>query len=842
MNTLKRFLPDVAAVLFFVAVAFVYFFQPVTEGLVLSGHDHTGGVGAGVEMQKYRERTGERTRWTNTLFSGMPTYQMAPSYDSTDLLAKVENVYQLGLPNVMMYVFILLLGFYILLRAFDFRAWMAVLGAVLWAFSSYFFIIIGAGHIWKLMVLAFIPPTVAGMALCYRGHYLRGALVTAFFTALQIFSNHVQMTYYFLPVLFLMALAWLLEAIRKGQTVRWFKATGVVVAASLLGVAINLSNLYHTYEYSKESMRGRSELTRKTAKDPANQTGSGLDRDYITAWSYGIGETWTLLVPNTKGGASQLVLGANEQARKKARPEYSFVTNQIGQYWGEQPGTSGPVYVGAFVLMLFVLGLFIVRGPMKWCLLAATILSVLLSWGHNFMWFTDLFIDYVPMYNKFRTVASILVVAEFTIPLLAMLALKRIVDEPDVLKQNLKFVYISFALTGGMALLFALMPDIFFGTYISQSEIAMLRNAGAQSPELSSMLPGIMANIEAMRRTIFVADAWRSCGIVTVGLLLLLAYNIKKISAHWMVGGILILCLADMWQVNKRYLNDSMFVTPRKQAQAFEPSPIDQYILQDPETYYRVLNLASNTFNENNTSYYHKSVGGYHPAKLRRYQDVIDEHIQPERTAFMSAVRHTNGDLEQVNGDSLFPVLDMLNVKYVILPLQDGSALPVENPHANGNGWFVNELIYVADADEEITALHDVNPSVTAVADKRFANILGEAASVPVQDSLSQVTLTAYDANALAYEVQSSQGGVVVFSEIYYPGWQATVDGTPVEIARADYILRAIRVEPGRHKVEFRFDPHSLHVTETIAYAALILLLLLFLGTGYSVYKNRQKA
>ncbi|MDE7377714.1 MAG: YfhO family protein [Paraprevotella sp.] len=841
MNTLKRFLPDAAAVLFFVAVAFVYFFQPVTEGLVLSGHDHTGGVGAGVEMQKYRERTGERTRWTNTLFSGMPTYQMAPSYDSTDLLAKVENVYQLGLPNVMMYVFILLLGFYILLRAFDFRAWMAVLGAVLWAFSSYFFIIIGAGHIWKLMVLAFIPPTVAGMALCYRGHYLRGALVTAFFMALQIFSNHVQMTYYFLPVMFLMSLAWLIEAVRKRQAARWFKATGVIVAASLLGVTINLSNLYHTYEYSKESMRGRSELTRNTVKDPANQTESGLDRDYITAWSYGIGETWTLLVPNTKGGASQLVLGANEQARKKAKPEYSFVANQIGQYWGEQPGTSGPVYVGAFVLMLFVLGIFIVRGPMKWCLLAATILSVLLSWGHNFMWFTDLFIDYVPMYNKFRTVASVLVVAEFTIPLLAMLALKRIVDEPDVLKRNLKYVYISFGLTGGMALLFALMPDVFFGTYISQSEIAMLRNAGTQSPELSSMLPGIMANIEDMRRAIFVADAWRSCGIVTAGLFLLLAYNIKKLSAHWMVGGILILCLADMWQVNKRYLNDGMFVTPRRQAQAFEPSPIDQYILQDPETYYRVLNLASNTFNENNTSYYHKSVGGYHPAKLRRYQEVIDEHIQPERTAFMSAVRQTNGELEKVNGDSLFPVLDMLNVKYVILPLQDGSALPVENPHANGNGWFVDELKYAADADEEITALHNMNPAVTAIADKRFADILGEAASVPAQDSLSQVTLTAYDANALTYEVQSSRGGVIVFSEIYYPGWQATVDGTPVEIARADYILRAIRVEPGRHKVEFRFDPHSLHVTETIAYVALTLLLLLFLATGYSVYKNRQK-
>ena len=838
MNTLKRFLPDAAAVILFVAIAFVYFFHPVTEGLVLSGHDHTGGVGAGVEMQQYRERTGERTRWTNTLFSGMPTYQMAPSYDSTDLLAKAEAVYRLWLPDVMMYVFILLLGFYILLRAFDFRAWMAALGAVVWAFSSYFFIIIGAGHIWKLMVLAFIPPTIAGMVLCYRGRLLPGALVTAFFMALQIFSNHVQMTYYFLPVMFLMSLAWFIKAVQTKTIKQWVRATAVFAAAAVLGVCVNLSNLYHTYEYSKESMRGRSELTHKAVKDAANQTGSGLDRDYITAWSYGIGETWTLLVPNTKGGASQLALGANEQARKAGKTEYAFVANQLGQYWGEQPGTSGPVYVGAFVLMLFVLGLFIVRGPMKWCLLAATVLSVLLSWGHNFMWLTDLFIDYVPMYNKFRTVASILVVAEFTIPLLAMLALKKVVDEPEVLKQNLRAVYVSFGLTGGMALLFALLPDVFFGTYVSQQELAMLHNASAQNPELGAMMPAIIENIENMRRAIFTADAWRSCGIVTAGLLLLLAYNVRRLSARWMVGGILVLCLADMWQVNKRYLNDGLFVTPRKQAQAFEPTPTDEYILQDSALYYRVLNLASNTFNESNTSYLHKSVGGYHPAKLRRYQELIEEHIHPECNAFMNAVVETGAQLDSVDGNKLFPVLDMLNVKYVILPLQGGDTAPVPNPHANGNGWFVKRLRYVADADEEILALHEVNPAAEAVVGRRFSAVLGEAGTLPT-DSLARVELTKYDANALTYEVSSSKGGVVIFSEIYYPGWTATVDGQPTEIARADYVLRAIRVAPGRHTVEFRFDPHSLHVTETVAYIALALLALLAVAVAVRAFRKR---
>lgn len=836
----KKCLPDALAVVFFIVIAFAYFINPVTEGLVLSGHDHTGGIGAGVEMNEYYQRTGERTRWTNSLFSGMPTYQLSPSYSSTDMLSKIEGVYELGLPDVVMYVYILLLGFYILLRAFNFKVWMAVLGAVIWAFSSYFFIIIGAGHIWKVLTLAFIPPTIAGLVLCYRGKYLWGAVVTAFFVALQILSNHVQMSYYFLPVMLFLSLAYLIDAYQKKKMMKWVRATGVLIGAGLLGVCMNISNLYHTYEYSKESMRGKSELTQKSSKDPANQTNSGLERDYITQWSYGIGETWTLLVPNAKGGASH-PLTHNEVAMEKANSQYLPIYQALGQYWGEQPGTSGPVYVGAFVLMLFVLGLFIVSGPLKWGLLTATILSILLSWGKNFMGLTDFFLDYVPMYDKFRTVASILVVAEFTIPLLAMLALKKIVDDPQVLKKKLHFVYISFGLTGGFALLFALMPDVFFGEYISSSETSMLQQAVGAGYIPQDMFASILDNLSDMRRAVFVHDAWRSFAIIAVGVVLLLLYNIKKINNKVMIMSLIVICLVDMWQVNKRYMNDTMFVAPSNQVQSFAKTPVDEYILQDPNKSYRVLNLTASTFNENNTSYYHKSIGGYHAAKLRRYQEMIGEHIQPEMMALSRALSEYGGRMELINGDSIFPVLNMLNAKYLILPQQNGQAFPLQNPYVNGNGWFVKTVKYVKTADEEIQALHKVNPKDAVVVNEEFRAQLGDAAELQYKDSLSTVKLTAYDANALSYEVNSSKGGVVVFSEIYYPGWTATVDGKPVDIARANYILRAIKIEPGKHKVDFKFDPQSVKRTEAIAYAALVLLLLVVVGLVVYSFKNAAK-
>ena len=829
MERIKTYWPDVLVVVLFAVISFAYFFPADLDGRILYRHDASAGRGAGQEVSEYHERTGKVSRWTNATFSGMPTYQTAPSYQSTGVLNQVMKAYHLWLPENVWYVFAYLLGFYILLRAFDFRWHLAALGAIVWAFSSYFFIIIAAGHIWKVMALAYLPPLIAGLVWAYRGKLLRGFCVTALFSAFEIDANHVQMTYYYLFVIAAMVIAYGVDAVRRGQWKGFLRATGVCAAGALIGVLLNLSNLYHTWQYAQESMRGKSELVKKNV---TNQTSSGLDRDYITQWSYGIDETWTLLVPNAKGGAS-VPLAANAKAMEKADPNFMQIYQQMGQYWGDQPGTSGPVYVGAFVLMLFVLGLFIVKGPMKWALLGATVLSILLSWGHNFMPFTDFFLDYVPMYSKFRTVASILVIAEFTIPLLAMLALKRLVDEPDLMGKQMRWVYVSFALTGGIALLFALMPTVFFSDFISAAELEALKGIPAD------YLAPLESNLRSIREGIFVADCWRSFWIIAIGMALLLLYRYRKLKAEYMVGAMVLLCLIDMWQVNKRYLNDSMFVEKSVREQAQPMTETDRLILRDKDLDYRVLNLASNTFNENETSYYHKSIGGYHAAKLRRYQDLIDNYIAPEMQQLMSALAKAGGDMTKVKGDSIFPVLNMLNAKYFIVPLQDNKTVPIQNPYVLGNAWFVDKLSYVNNANQELEALGKLNLRHETVADARFKAVLGEATP---QDSTSVVKLTAYAPNQLTYEVKSATGGVMVFSEIYYPEWTATVDGKPVEIGRADYVLRALKVDKGQHQVVLTFDPKSVKQTETVAYAAYVVLLLVVLFGLYAEWKRKQKA
>ena len=830
---MKKFLPDLIAILAFIVISFIYFFPAITEDRILFQHDTVAGAGAGQEAKEYYERTGERTRWTNALFGGMPTYQMSPSYDSTEPLTFVQKVYHLFLPNYVWLTFIMMLGFYILLRAFGIPAWLAGLGGIIWGFSSYFFILIAAGHIWKFITLAYIPPTIAGIVLAYRKKYLLGGIITALFMAMQILSNHVQMTYYFLFVILFMVGAFFEDAWRKKELPQFFKATGVLIVAGLIGVSINLSNLYHTYEYSKETMRGKSELKYEGAA--AKQTSSGLNRDYITQWSYGIGETFSLLVPNVKGGAS-VPLSRSEKAMEKANPMYSSLYSQLTQYFGDQPMTSGPVYVGAFVLMLFILGCFIVKGPMKWALLGATIFSILLSWGKNFMGLTDFFIDYIPMYNKFRAVSSILVIAEFTIPLLAILTLKEILTKPELLKEKLKYIYISFGLTGGLALLFAIAPRLFFPTYIPGNEMAALQNALP-----ADQLSPIIANLEEMRVHLFTSDAWRSFFIVTIGTLLLLAYNAKKLKATWTVAAIALLCLGDMWSVNKRYLYDEQFIPKSEQTATFRKTQTDELILQDPSLDYRVLNFAGNTFEENNTSYWHKSVGGYHAAKLRRYQEMIDHHIAKEMQAAYQEVATAGGQMDSVNA-AKFPVLNMLNTKYFIFPAgQQGQTVPIENPYTFGNAWFIDKIQYVNNANEEIDAIGQVDLQQTAIVDSKFKEAL-KGVNEGYKDSLSTIRLTSYEPNQLVYETSSPQDGIVVFSEIYYPGWTATIDGKPADIARADYILRAMNVPAGKHTIEMRFDPQSLHITEGIAYGAMALLLVGVIILIWIYRKNMEKA
>lgn len=820
---MKKLLPDLIAILAFVLLSFAYFFPADIENRILFQHDTAAGAGAGQEVKEYYEQTGERSRWTNSLFGGMPMYQIAPSYDSTKSLQWVQKAYQLFLPDYVCLTFMLMLGFYILLRVFGIPVWLAGLGGIMWAFSSYFFILISAGHIWKFITLAYVPPTIAGIVLAYRGKLLWGGILTALFVALQITSNHVQMSYYFFFVILFFVGAYFEKAWRTKTLPQFFKASTVLIVAALVGIAANVSNLYHTYAYSKETMRGKSELVQ--TGDAAKQTSSGLDRDYITQWSYGIDETLTLLVPNFKGGASA-ALSQSETAMSKANPMYSSLYGSLTQYFGTQPMTSGPVYVGAFVLFLFVLGCFIVKGPLKWALTGTTFFSIVLSWGKNFMPLTDFFIDYVPLYNKFRAVSSILVIAEFTIPLLAIFALKRLLEEPEILKQEKKPLGISLLLTAGIALLLAVAPGSIGSGYVPAQEAQMLQNAVNQQMIPANELSGILANLGEMRAELVSSDALRSFIIIGIGCSLLWLYASGKLRSSLTIAGITILCLADMWGVNKRYLNDAQFVPHSIRTETFTKTNTDELILQDTSLDYRVLNFATSTFDDNNTSYWHKSVGGYHPAKLRRYQEMIEHHISPEMQAAYKAIATAGGEMDSVDANK-FRVLNMLNTKYFIFPAgQQRQTVPILNPHAYGNAWFVNKVQYVNNANEEIDALDSIIPTETAVVDARFKDVL-KGTTESYKDSLSSIRLTSYAPNRLTYETNNAQDGIAVFSEIYYPdGWHVTIDGQPAELARADYILRTMYVPAGQHTIEMRFDPTSLHVTEGIAYGALALLVI----------------
>ena len=836
----KKILPDVYCIALFAVIAWVYFMSPVSKGYRLEQHDSGANDGINVEINAYRDaHNGETPRWTTSLFGGMPTYQIAPSYDSVKPMIFVEKAYHLWFPDYVWYIFVSMLGFYILLRAFDFRQWMAALGAVVWAFSSYFLIIIAAGHIWKVMALAYIPPTIGGMALCYRKKYLLGTVVTALFATLQIQANHVQMSYYFLTVELLMVIAYLIMAIKAKELASFGKATAGIALAAVIAIGLNASILYHTYEYSKDTMRGKSELVKQGKAE--DQTDSGLERSYITAWSYGIDESMTFLIPDVKGGAS-VPLSMNKTAMKKAdgQLEQMGIYGAFTQYWGEQPGTSGPVYLGALVCMLFVMGLLVIpnKKSLKWALIVAGVLTLLLSWGHNFMPFTDFFIDHVPMYSKFRTVASILVVVEFVVPFIALWGLKLWVENP-----RQKPLYAATIFTVVICLIYVMAPGLGSDCLSSSDKDAVNQYVGAGYFD-AAFGQDILRSISEMRGAMVTADAWRSILFILLGAAAMWWYTKKKkgetkpVQVTLLSVALLAICLVDMWGVNKRYLHDDMFVEPQGVAR-IQKTDADRYIIEQSGEGrdYRVLNFTVSTFNDNNTSAFYSSVGGYHAAKLRRYQELIEAHIAPEMSKVYEALRQAPMDtiammerqtpypiydLSVVNTDSLFPVINMLNTRWFILGAGEKGEvkMPVENTTAMGNAWFVTDIQWVANANEELDALGQVNLRKTAVvakADFDFLKAGGEGT----------VKLTAYEANEAKYEIESDKGGLVVFSEVYYPGWTATIDGQPAEVGRADYVLRAINVPAGHHEVVFKFDPQSIHTTETIAYVALGVLILL---------------
>lgn len=823
MNLKKKILPDALAILAFVIISLLYFFTPTINNQVLLEHDTAAGMGAGQEAKVYYEEHGERTRWTNSLFSGMPTYQISPSYDSTDTLRTVEKVYSLFLPKYAALVFIMLVGFYLLMRSFKLSPLISALGAFIWAFSSYFFILIVAGHLWKFITLAYIPPTIAGINWAYQKKYLLGGIVAALFASLQLLSNHVQMTYYFLFVILFLVIAYFIQAYKSKEIPSFLKSTGVLLIAGVIAITINSSHLYHTYQYSKESNRGISELSVNSEQESQDQK-----KQYITQWSYGIDETLTLLIPNYKGGASQ-PLNKNKGISNKINSQYGQVYSYFTQYFGTQPSTVGPVYVGAFVLFLFFIGCFFVKGPIKWALVSATLFSILLSWGKNFMPLTDFFIDYVPLYDKFRAVSSILVIAEFTIPILAILGLVELLNKvliKDRLNKNdIKYLSTSFLLTAGISFIIVLFPTL-SGPFISPSDGYIFN----QLPK--EIAPTILQELTSLREMIVRYDAIRSLAIILVGVAALLLFFKRKINKTLTIVTIIIIVFFDLWTVNKRYINDSYFSNKQTTQKLFKQSEVDKYILKDKDPNYRVLNISpnNNTFNENNTSYWHKSIGGYNAVKIGRYQELIEKGIYADISLLYRDLQNKSLNLDQLT------ILNMLNTKYIILGDKPEQVLLNESRY--GNAWFVKNIVLVDNADKELQNLLQILPNETAILNKSKSKITANYQTT--FDNVGSIELTSYEPNKICYRTTSDKNGFGVFSEIYYPEWSAKIDGKEVDIYQVDYVLRGINIPSGNHEVVFEFKPKSITITESIAYISLLILALsLFVGLFKAFYRKK---
>ena len=807
----RTFIGFIVSVIVLAAISFAFFWPEAVQGGELRQHDTLQGMAISHEVETYRAATGDTPRWTNALFSGMPTFQISPEYTAGKVISAVRTAYGLWLPSPVNLLFIMMMGFFILLLAMKVRWYLALVGAIAYGMSSYFIIIIGAGHIWKFYTLAYIPPTIAGIVLAYRGRYVAGGALAALFAMFQIAGNHVQMSYYFMIVVVGFVVAYAVILFRNRNMRRWFKATCVLAVAAILAVVANSPNLYHTYEYSKESMRGRhSELT---AADGQGNRGGGLDKDYITAWSYGKSETFSLLIPNVKGGATiKPEAGSNKFLSLYDVPEAGKLTasgqlsgeiapylGQLPQYFGDQPMTNGPVYVGSLLVALFLFGCVVVRGPIKWMLVICTVISIALSWGHNMMWLTDIMIDHFPMYNKFRTVASILVVAEFTIPLLAILALRDVIANRGEWKERYQMpFFITFGLCALFCLIGMFVPEL-FGSFLSEQEAQAYGGYLTEQPYAQ-----LFAAVQKIRMSMISADSFRSLAFIAIGGVALWLYGNRKINVKVLAALLVVLVTVDLFTVNKRYLDSASFV-PRQLAQG-EPFPLtaaDRQILADTAMNYRVMDIPR--FNEAAPSYHHKTIGGYHAAKLTRYQDMIDRHLSHFATGQVS-----EADMN---------VLNMLNAKYVVMSEKE----VVENPAALGNAWLVNRVVYVDGADAEMNALDSIHPAVTAVADLRFRDVLGTSVLPKAQgDTIYE---TSYAPDRLTYRVKSGAGGLAVFSEVYFPwGWNVTIDGKEVTMGRVDYLLRAVRVPSGDHEIVMTYRPESVKVTGTLSLVSVIII------------------
>lgn len=823
-------------VLLFAVAAAIYFF-PSLQGKVIYAGDSINAMAAVQESKAYAEQGGN-TFWTGAMFSGMPNYQIGGGRTlSGAILRPMSELTILGPKYAFFIFFFYLLAFFALLRSFGVDKWLSVAGAFAIAMSSYFFVIIAAQHGGKTISITWMMPVVIGFYLTYRKKYWIGALLIMFFVPVGFF-RHPQMSYYICMMIGILFFAELAIAAEAKEWKHFLIASVVFFASFAIGMGIGSSTIFTNQEYAKETMRGgHSDLVKET--DATNKT-EGLDLDYATAWSEGIGESLTFLVPNYMGGASGYNLGKDSQLEKDLKKlgvpkrQAQQFCQQAPTYWGEKAFTSGPVYMGAIIIFLFLLGLLIVDGPYKWALLVATLFSLTLSWGRNFMWLTELFFNYFPMYNKFRAVESILIVAEITVPLLALLGLKAICDKQLRWERVKMSIFISGGVTAGVCALIALCSGAIDVT--SSYDASWKGQVGQQIYDL----------ILAQRQELIRSDAWRSFLFVLLGCgvtywYAFTTYKKEKQNATLIAGlALTVLIVADMWPVDKRFCNDSMFSTKKEEQKAFDMLPYEKEILQD-ESYYRVLNLSTNTFNEARTGYYLHSIGGYSAAKLRRYQDLIDVHISTEMNPFLRVVSATGGRLAfDPNEGAAFPVLNMLNMKYAVVPTQGGQSVPVMNPWAFGPVWLVDELQQVSTPNEEIEALNTIDLKHVAVVDEQFAQILTGDNTASEEDRVEFIT---YKPNELTYRTSLANERIVVFSEIYYPyGWHLFDEqGNEIALARVDYMLRAARVPAGEHQLRMVFDPEAVKKGDMLALACMAVFLITLIAALAMAYRARRK-
>ena len=804
----------------FIAMSMVYM-SPILDGKVLSQHDMTQVTGMKQELKQFHEETGEYSQWTNSMYAGMPAFHVGPSGMKHSVFFHLAKFFRFGLnfSNPIANLFIYLVCFYVLLLALRVNPWVSALGAVAFALSSYNLIILQAGHVNKAYAIAYMAPVVAGMLLTYRGKYLAGGLLFLLALGLELYSNHLQITYYLLLISLIIVLTRLVFAVREKQLKKFLTASGVLAAAALLALLPNISHLWVNMEIAKQSIRGKPALT----LNQENRT-SGLDRDYALSWSYGKAETFSLMIPYFTGGKTG-ALGNNEKAMEKVSPQLRETIAGQNQYWGAKASTSGDNYSGAIVVFFFVLGLLLIKGPMRWWVLISTLLSILLAWGNNFPSFSYFFLDHVPLYNKFRTVEMTLVIACFNIPLMAFMVVDRIRKEPDFFTSHKKQVLIAFGLTGGLSLIFFLVPGLFSYFTEREQQIFNQQLAGGNA-QYASQFRQFMDELEAARIHIFKHDAIRSFLFISLAFGLTWFYAGKKMKIHWFLAGLAVLIIVDMWAVDRRYLNKDNFITKSQEQNKVAASQADKFILQDPDPYYRVVNLSVSPWQDATTSFHHKSIGGYHGAKLRRFQDLI-EHYLSSNLQNIIGVLNAQPTAEKIDSVlSRQQVLNMLNTKYLIL---NPSSRPLVNGSAMGHAWVVEDYVLAENADEEILALGRFDLNRVAVVDQQFAGQLGDDLKHPRPGG--NVELTAYTPNRVTYRSTLDQRSLVVFSDSYYEGgWRATIDGEPADHLRANYILRALPVDAGEHVIEFEFGFEPFEKGEKIAMAGSILVLLVLLG------------